>query len=80
MRIGVINKYGFITGTAYKPPAEDKAVETWLIDNSRVKSWLIDSMSPTLMQRFIRLKQQRRFEMLSQKLFMMDLMKLNYLS
>ena len=55
MRIGDRNKTGFITGTAFKPPAGDKAVQTWLIDNSRVKSWLIDSMSPALMQRFIRL-------------------------
>ena len=56
MRIGARNKTGFITGTASKPPAGDKALETWLFDNSRVKNWLIDSMSPTLMQRFIRLQ------------------------
>ena len=54
MRIGARNKTGFITSTASKSPAGDKALETWLIDNSRVKSWLIYSMSPTLMQRFIR--------------------------
>ena len=53
MRIGAKNKYGFITSTTSKPPAGDKALETWLVENSRVKSWLIDFMSPTLMQRFI---------------------------
>ena len=56
MRIGARNKFGFITGTTSKPPAEDKALETWLVENSRVKSWLIDFMSPTLMQRFIHLQ------------------------
>ena len=56
MRIRARNKSCFLTGTASKPPAGDKALETWLIDNSRVKSWLIDSMSPTLMQRFIHLQ------------------------
>ena len=54
MQIGARNKFGFLTSTTSKPHAVDKALETWLIDNSRVKSWLIDSMSPTLMQRFIR--------------------------
>ena len=56
MRIAARNKYGFLTGATPKPPAGDKKLETWLIDNNRVKSWLIDSMSPTLMQRFIRLQ------------------------
>ena len=56
MRIGARNKSGFITGTTFKPPTRDKVLETWLIDNSQVKSWLIDSMSPMLMQRFIRLQ------------------------
>ena len=49
MRMGARNKYGFITGTTSKPPAGDKALETWLVENNRVKSWLIDSMSPALM-------------------------------
>nr|GMC58110.1 putative transcription factor interactor and regulator CCHC(Zn) family [Ipomoea batatas] len=56
MRIGVRNKYGFLTGTIPKPTEDDKQLETWLIDNNRVKCWLIDSMSPLLMQRFIRLQ------------------------
>ena len=56
MRIGARKKYGFITGTTSKPPAGDKTLETWLVENNRVKSWLIDSMSPALMQRFIRLQ------------------------
>ncbi|GJV39091.1 retrovirus-related pol polyprotein from transposon TNT 1-94 [Tanacetum coccineum] len=56
MRIGARNKFGFITGTTPKPSTDDKQLETWLIDNNRVKSWLIDSMSSPLIRRFIRLK------------------------
>ena len=44
------------TGIAVKPTTNEKAIETWTTENNKVKSWLIDSMSPTLMQRFIRLK------------------------
>ena len=49
IQIGAINKSSFLTGTTPKPNAGNKALETWLIDNNQVKSWLIDSMSPTLM-------------------------------
>ncbi|KAJ9552232.1 hypothetical protein OSB04_016277 [Centaurea solstitialis] len=56
MRIGARNKSGFITGATPKPSADDKQLESWLIDNNRVKSWLIDSMSPSLIRRFIRLQ------------------------
>ena len=56
MRIEARNKYDFITSTTSKPPAGDKVLETWLVENNRVKSWLMDSMSPALMQRFIRLQ------------------------
>ena len=56
MRIGARNKLGFLTGTSVKPTTNEKAIETWMTDNNRVKSWLIDSMTPTLMRRFIRLK------------------------
>ena len=38
MRIGARNKSGFITGNISKPPAGDKALETWLVENNRVKN------------------------------------------
>ncbi|XP_022873848.1 uncharacterized protein LOC111392690 [Olea europaea var. sylvestris] len=38
-----------------KPALGDPRLETWITENHKVKSWLIDSMSPPLMQRFIRL-------------------------
>ena len=56
IRIGARNKYGFLIGITPKLLVGDKALETWLIDNHQVKSWLIDSMSPTLIQRFIQLQ------------------------
>ena len=56
MRIGARNKSGYITGKTPKPTnGDEKALETWMIDNNKVKSWLIDSMSPPLIRRFIRL-------------------------
>ncbi|XP_061338432.1 uncharacterized protein LOC133285237 [Gastrolobium bilobum] len=55
MRIGARNKSGFLTGTTTKPATTDPTYESWITDNKRVKSWLIDSMTPQLMQRFIRL-------------------------
>ena len=56
MRIGARNKSGFITGKTPKPTTNEKQIEAWLIDNNKVKSWLIDSMNPTLIRRFIRLQ------------------------
>ncbi|KAL0360590.1 UNVERIFIED_CONTAM: hypothetical protein Sradi_3743500 [Sesamum radiatum] len=53
MLIGARNKSGYLTGAAKKPGPEDPAFSTWITENQKVKSWLIDSMSPTLMQRFI---------------------------
>ena len=56
MRIGARNKSGFLTDATQKPLTRDSTLEPWPIDNNRVKSWLIDSMNPTLMQRFIHLQ------------------------
>ena len=56
MRIGARNKLGFLTGSSKKPASGEKQIENWLMDKNRVKSLLIDSMSPTLILRFIRLK------------------------
>lgn len=56
MRIGARNKVGFLTGATRKPTSDEKKIEAWTIDNHRVKIWLIDSMSPPLIRRFIRLQ------------------------
>ncbi|KAK4258252.1 hypothetical protein QN277_007723 [Acacia crassicarpa] len=56
MRIGTQNKSGYLTGMKMKSSHEDPAYDTWVTENKRIKSWLIVSMSPPLMQRFIRLE------------------------
>jgi hypothetical protein len=55
MRIGARNKTGYLTGAVKKPEPEDPMFATWITESQKVKSWLIDSMSPLLMQRFIHL-------------------------
>ena len=55
MRIGARNKAGYLIGETKKPEYGDPILRAWITENQRVKSWLIDSMSPSLMQRFIRL-------------------------
>ncbi|KAA8517189.1 hypothetical protein F0562_017484 [Nyssa sinensis] len=55
MRIGARNKAGYLTGETKKSLPGDPNLGTWITENHKVKSWPIDSMSPSLMQRFIRL-------------------------
>ncbi|KAJ8768637.1 hypothetical protein K2173_023541 [Erythroxylum novogranatense] len=55
MRIGARNKIGYLTGEMVKPATNDSSYATWTTDNNKVKIRLIDSMSPHLLQRFIRL-------------------------
>ncbi|KAJ0081352.1 hypothetical protein Patl1_12114 [Pistacia atlantica] len=50
MQIGALNKAGYLIGEMKKPAPEDPNPRSWIIENHRVKSWLIDSMSPSLMQ------------------------------
>ena len=55
LRIGARNKTGYLTGETKKPTPGDPNLGTWITKNHKVKNWLIDSMSPSLKQRFIRL-------------------------
>ncbi|XP_074573498.1 uncharacterized protein LOC141829923 [Curcuma longa] len=55
MRIGARGKIGYLTGTKSKPLMNTPEYEVWVTDNERVKSWLIDSMETSLMNRYIRL-------------------------
>nr|KYP51655.1 hypothetical protein KK1_026539 [Cajanus cajan] len=59
MRIGARNKSGYLTGATKKPSTDDPTYDNWVTENKRVKSWLIDSMSPPLMQRFIYLEHMK---------------------
>ena len=55
MLIGARNKVRYLTGVTAKPAPNHPNYGTWITENHKVKSWLIESMSPHLMQRFIHL-------------------------
>ncbi|KAG8635574.1 hypothetical protein MANES_16G046469v8 [Manihot esculenta] len=43
-----------------KPPPEDPRYAIWVTENYKIKSWLIDSMDPLLMQWFIHLSTAKK--------------------
>ncbi|KAI5339233.1 hypothetical protein L3X38_018505 [Prunus dulcis] len=55
MRIAACKKLGYLTGDIPKPLELLPTYNKWYTENFRFKGWLIDSMSPDLMSRFIRL-------------------------
>ena len=55
MRIGARGKVGYLTGAKTQPAPTSAEYEGWVTDNEKVKSWLIDSMTPSLMNSYIRL-------------------------
>ncbi|KAK9924141.1 hypothetical protein M0R45_032528 [Rubus argutus] len=55
MRIGARGKVGYLTGAKAEPAMNSAEYEAWATDNEKVKSWLIDSMESSLMNRYIRL-------------------------
>ena len=55
MWIGARNRMGYLTRETKKPALGDPNLGSRISENQKVKSWLIDSTSLTLMQRFIRL-------------------------
>ena len=50
MRIGARNKAGYLSGETKKLEYGDPNLGAWITENQRVKSWLIDSMSPWLIE------------------------------
>ncbi|KAL6184368.1 hypothetical protein ACLB2K_045770 [Fragaria x ananassa] len=55
MRIGARGKVGYLTRAKVAPDENFSKFESWVTENERVKSWLIDSMEPSLINRYIRL-------------------------
>lgn len=55
MRMGTCNRLGFLTDATAKPVLEEATFDIWIAENNRVKSLLINSMTPSLMQGLIRL-------------------------
>ena len=55
MHLAEREKLSFIRGKT-KPPAEtDEGYEKWYADNQKVKRWLLMSMTPEIMKRYLRL-------------------------
>ncbi|KAH0720858.1 hypothetical protein KY290_005875 [Solanum tuberosum] len=48
-------KLSFVRGSTQPPIEKDEGYEKWYTDNQKVKRWLLMSMSPEIMKRYIRL-------------------------
>ncbi|KAK0600689.1 hypothetical protein LWI29_017477 [Acer saccharum] len=53
MRINGRKMWGYISGTKTKPAEGSEEYENWCSENDKVKGWLCDSMSTTLMNRYV---------------------------
>ncbi|GAV74520.1 UBN2_3 domain-containing protein [Cephalotus follicularis] len=54
MYISGKDKLGYINGDFPQPSSTDPTFKKWRTENPIVKSWLINSMNPTLISNFIR--------------------------
>ena len=59
MQIYENKKLSFIRGTPPPPKEKDEGYGKWYSDNQKVKKWLLMSMSPKIMKRYIRLPTTR---------------------
>ena len=59
MQIAEKEKLSFIRDTSPSPKEKDEGYEKWYSDNQKVKRWLLMSMSPEIMKRYIRLPTAR---------------------
>jgi len=59
MHIAEKEKLSFIRGNSQSPTKKDDGYEKWYADNQKVKRWLLMSMSPEIMKRYIRLPTAR---------------------
>ena len=55
MKIAEKEKLSFIRGTSPPLKEKDEDYEKWYSNNQKVKKWLLMSMSPEIMKRYIRL-------------------------
>ncbi|GAB2302130.1 hypothetical protein Dimus_038954 [Dionaea muscipula] len=55
MHVAGRKKMSFLRGTVPAPPTTDPQYDEWFSDDQKVKSWLLSSMIPALMRRYIRL-------------------------
>ena len=59
MHIAEKEKISFICGNSQPPTEKNDGYEKWYADNQKVKRWLLMSMSPEIMKRYIRLPTTR---------------------
>ncbi|KAH0781748.1 hypothetical protein KY290_001346 [Solanum tuberosum] len=53
MHIAEKEKLSFVCGSTQPPTEKDEGYEKWYTDNQKVKRWLLMSMSPKIMKRYI---------------------------
>ena len=59
MHITEKQKFSFIHGTTFIPKERTPKYEAWYLNNQRVKRWLLMSMKPEIMKRYIRVPTAR---------------------
>lgn len=59
MHIAEKEKLSFIIGKSSTLAKEDEGYDKWYADNQKVKRWLLLSMTPEIMKRYIRLATAR---------------------
>eukprot|EP00268_Persea_americana_P033112 TRINITY_DN32835_c0_g1_i1.p1 TRINITY_DN32835_c0_g1~~TRINITY_DN32835_c0_g1_i1.p1 ORF type:complete len:150 (-),score=24.67 TRINITY_DN32835_c0_g1_i1:45-494(-) len=59
MHIAGCEKLEYIMGTTPQPKATDASYAKWYAENQKVKGWLLTSMSPEIMKRYLRLRTAR---------------------
>ena len=59
MHIARREKLEYIMGTTPQPKVIDAFYAKWYAENQKVKGWLLTSMSPEIMKRYLRLRTAR---------------------
>ena len=59
MQIAGREKLDYIMGKTQPPQDSDASYAKWYAENQKVKGWLLTSMSPDIMKRYIRLRTAR---------------------
>ncbi|XP_068636051.1 uncharacterized protein [Aristolochia californica] len=73
MQIVGREKLEYIMGKTPFPQETDASYAKWYAESQKVKGWLLTSMSPDIMKRYIRLRTAREYGMRSKKISMMEL-------
>ncbi|XP_073128832.1 uncharacterized protein [Henckelia pumila] len=69
MHISEREKLSYITRQTPPPTASEKGYDKWYADNQKVKRWLLMSMSPDIMKRYLRIPTAREIWSTLSKVF-----------